>query len=88
MSRADRMARRWARVAGGGRVLLAVGGGRRVERAVLEAMERGDIRGRRGEVLDVEIRHDDWCPALVISDGRRGRCRCEPDVVPHARGAA
>jgi hypothetical protein len=55
----------------------------RVQDAILEALERGYVTLRAGEVSDVIMLHDDDCPAL-----RAAPCRCQPEVVPHARGAA
>jgi hypothetical protein len=99
VSRADRRARRAAERAqrwsalrerlSPGRPIVIAGlntpvGGARVADALLEALERGDIALRAGELRHVSVLHDDDCPLM-----RGGRCcRCEPDVVPDARGAA
>ena len=45
-------------------------------RQALEHMKHA----RPGEVIHVEIRHDDWCP---IFEG--GPCNCDPDVESGAR---
>ncbi len=89
MSRFDRRARRaarWRRVANGRALLIGIDP--RVQDALLDAHELGVLPLRPGELTHVHVLHDDDCPHLVMRDGRRGPCRCKPDVVPHARGAA
>lgn len=83
MSRAERQAKRQRR-----RVAWIGTHDVRVERALLEAVARGDVPSPPGEVVHVHILHDDDCPHLANVDGKRGPCRCSPDVVPHSRGSA
>ena len=60
----------------------------RVENAILDAADLGVVVMRAGHVVELKILHDNDCPHLAIRNGRRGRCRCRPDVVVPARGAA
>ncbi len=89
MSRADRRARRaarWRRLAPGS--VIAIGElDSRVQDAILDA-DAGAIAMRPGELVRLQILHDDDCPHLQIPRRTPRACRCRPDVVPHARGVA
>lgn len=91
MSRADRVARRAARLerwrrlqerVTPGRPILLAGtlGDERVELALLDAAERGVIELIAGAITHVHLVHDHGCRA---PQGRR--CRCRPEVL---RGGA
>jgi hypothetical protein len=87
VDRAVRRAARWRRHFSGG--VIGVGfADPRVQDAALDAIDLGVLRFRRGELNEVTFLHDDWCPHLRIRGGKRGRCRCRPDVVVPARGDA
>jgi hypothetical protein len=89
MSAKSRLRRRWRDLAARHGltmpiVLTGCHGDRRVEEALLSGLETGHVAFRGdGAVTNFYMLHDDACAAI-----RGGRCRCRPEVVPHARGEA